>query len=74
MGDKGVMMNIGVSKSAAALLTNVMLLTFSGISGPTALIHSQERVTDIINCEELAATSADVHLEQPPVLPTPDLD
>ena len=29
-------------------------------------------VRDSIKCEELAATSADVHLEQPPVPPTSD--
>jgi len=30
-----------------------------------------KKVTDSINCEELAATSADVDLEQPPVPPAP---
>ena len=31
-----------------------------------------KKVTDSINCEELAAASAEVHLEQPPVPTTPD--
>ena len=29
-----------------------------------------KKLTDSINCEELVATSADMHLEQPPMLPT----
>jgi len=47
-------------------------LTFSGISSPTTLNHSRKRVTESINCEELAAASAYVDLEQPPVPPTTD--
>jgi len=39
----------------------------SGLSSPTTLNHSRKRVTGSINCEELAAASADVHQEQPPV-------
>jgi len=38
---------------------------------PTTLNHSLKGVTDSINCEELAAASAEVHLKQPPVPPTP---
>ena len=30
-----------------------------------------KRVTDSVNCEELAAASADVNLEQPPLSPIP---
>ena len=51
------------------------VLTLSGISSPTALNHLQESITDSINCEELAATSADAYLEQPPGLgPQQELD
>ena len=32
------------------------------------------KVTDSINCEELAAASADIHLEQPSVPPLPGPD
>jgi len=40
-------------------------------SSPTTLKHSRKRVTDSINCEELAAASADVEPEQPPVSAPP---
>jgi len=40
-------------------------LTYSGISSLT------KKATDSINCDGLAAASADVDLEKPPVPPTP---
>ena len=46
-------------------------MTFTGLSSTTILNHSRKTRADSINCEELAATSADVDLEQPPVPPTP---
>ena len=48
-------------------------LTFSGMSSPTTVNHLQKSVTDSVNCEKLAAASADVHLEQPLVQLTPNL-
>ena len=39
---------------------------------PYSFEQLAKRVTDSINCEELAVASADVDLEQPPLPPTPD--
>jgi len=70
------------SRSTTALFTRVLtnwqttcqipmkVLTLSGISSPTTMNHSRKRVACSINCEELAAASAGVGLDQPPVPPT----
>ena len=46
-------------------------LDILGVIKPYNFEPLAKKVTDIINCEELAAASADVDLEQPLVPPTP---